>query len=100
MRLFSGERTEDYIKEIRSKIEREIEELSEEKITAESIDKWVEYFASKYKIDIISLEQKKIQIEVEQTEIETNNRLYTTPYQKADFFIDGYKITFKIPFLG
>lgn len=100
MRLFSGERTEDYIKEIRSKIEREIEELSEEKITADSIDDWVDYFASEYKIDIISLEQEKIQMNVKQTEIETNNRLHTTPYEKADFFIAGYKITFEIPFLG
>ena len=59
MRLFSSERTEDYIKEIKSKIEREIEELSEEKITTESIDEWVNYFVSEYQIDIISLEQKK-----------------------------------------
>lgn len=100
MRLFSSERTEDYIKEIKSKIEREIEELSEEKITTESIDEWVNYFVSEYQIDIISLEQKKVQMYAEQTEIETNNRLRTTPYEKADFFIDGYKITFKIPFLG
>ena len=100
MRLFSSERTEDYIKEIKSKIEREIEELSEEKITTESIDKWVNYFVSDYQIDIISLEQKRVQMYAEQTEIETNNRLRTTPYEKADFFIDGYKITFKIPFLG
>ena len=56
MRLFSSERTEDYIKEIKSKIEREIEELSEEKITTESIDEWVNYFVSEYQIDIISLE--------------------------------------------
>ncbi|MBF0990356.1 MAG: hypothetical protein HXK70_06410, partial [Clostridiales bacterium] len=53
MRLFSGERTEDYIKEIRSKIEREIEELSEEKITVNSIDEWIDYFVSKYQIDPI-----------------------------------------------
>ena len=59
MRLFSSERTEDYIKEIKSKIEREIEELSEEKIKTESIDEWVNYFVSEYQIDIISLEQKK-----------------------------------------
>ena len=73
MRLFSSERTEDYIKEIRSKIEREIEELSEEKITTDSIDDWVDYFVSKYQIDPILVYEDKAELNMEEVKIKKYN---------------------------
>lgn len=102
MRLFSGERTEDYIKKIRSKIEREIEELSEEKITANSIDEWVDYFVSKYQIDPILVYEDKAELNMEEVKIKKYNIFYEQDsYFEPEFFqIDGYKIIFEIPFYG
>lgn len=102
MRLFSGERTEDYIKEIRSKIEREIEELSEEKITVNSIDEWIDYFVSKYQIDPILVYEDKAELNMEEVKIKKYNISYEQDsYFEPEFFqIDGYKIIFEIPFYG
>ena len=102
MRLFSSERTEDYIKEIRSKIEREIEELSEEKITTDSIDDWVDYFVSKYQIDPILVYEDKAELNMEEVKIKKYNIFYEqdSSFEPEFFQIDGYKIIFKIPFYG
>ena len=102
MRLFNGERTEDYIKEIRSKIEREIEELSEEKITADSIDEWVNYFVSEYRIELIFVHENSVELDIKEVKIKKYNIFYEQHYSfEPEFFqIDGYKIIFKIPFLG
>ena len=102
MRLFNGERTEDYIKEIRSKIEREIEELSEEKITADSIDEWVNYFVSEYRIELIFVYENNVELDIKEVKIKKYNIFYEQHYSfEPEFYqIDGYKIIFKIPFLG
>ena len=102
MRLFSGERTEDYIKEIKSKIEREIEELSEEKITTNSIDDWVNYFISKYQIDPILVYEDKAELDMEEVKIKKYNIFYEqdSSFEPEFFQIDGYKIIFRIPFYG
>ena len=102
MRLFSSERTEDYIKEIRSKIEREIEELSEEKITTDSIYDWVDYFVSKYQIDPILVYEDKAELNMEEVKIKKYNIFYEqdSSFEPEFFQIDGYKIIFKIPFYG
>ena len=76
MRLFNGERTEDYIKEIRSKIEREIEELSEEKITADSIDEWVNYFVSEYRIELIFVHENSVELDIKEVKIKKYNIFY------------------------
>lgn len=102
MRLFSDERTEDYIKEIKSKIEREIEEISEEKITTDSIDDWVDFFVSKYQIELISVYENSVELDMEEVKIKKYNIFYERhyPFEPEFFQIDGYKIIFKIPFLG
>lgn len=102
MRLFSGERTEDYIKEIKSKIEREIEEISEEKITTDYINEWVDYFVSKYQIDPILVYEDKAELKMEEVKIKKYNIFYEQdPSFEPEFFqIDGYKIIFEIPFYG
>ncbi|EHG14715.1 Uncharacterised protein [Streptococcus pneumoniae] len=101
MDLFSKVEVSAYLEEIKTKLENEISGLSDEQITTIDIDEWSEYFYSNYQIEPILVYVDQAELDISEVKIQEYNIWSKhNPYEQEYFLVDGYKITFKIPFYG
>ncbi len=101
MNLFEKNQVSEYIGGICNKIENEISSLSNQEILSCDIDELREYYQSKYLIDPISLGEDNIEINFVDKKIRIYNQFYKTgSYEPQYYEVDGYLISFKIPFDG
>ena len=99
--LFSKVEVSAYLEEIKTKLENEISGLSDEQITTIDIDEWSEYFYSNYQIEPILVYVDQAELDISEVKIQEYNIWSKhNPYEQEYFLVDGYKITFKIPFYG
>ena len=99
--LFSNGDTTASFSAHSDKMIAKIKGLPDEKILNTSIDEWVEYFVGEYTIHPIILFMDNIVQSFSETVIREHNPLYSgNRYDYEYFQIEGYKITFTIPFDG
>ena len=99
--LFSKVEVSAYLEKIKTKMEDEILSLSDEQVTTIDIDEWREYYYSNYQIEPILIYVDQAELDISEVKIQEYN-IWSKydPYEQEYFLVDGYKITFKIPFYG
>ena len=97
--LFSKVEVSAYLEKIKTKMGDEISSLSDEQVTTIDIDEWREYFYSNYQIEPILVYVDQAELDISEVKIQEYNIWSKhNPYEQEYFLVDGYKITFKIPF--
>lgn len=97
--LFANGDTSETFKNCIQKLKNEISNLTDEKILNSDFERWVEYFVGKYQVDPITLYMDNVYKDLNETKIQQVNS-WRVEYEPAYYMIDGYKITFHIPFNG
>lgn len=103
MYLFCGEDTREYFNKIYIDIKGTIESLSNEEICGVDLDELEEYYVEKNKIEEIEIYKNHITRELSETKLKEYNHFYrmeSVEIEPEYYVIDGYKITFTIPFYG
>lgn len=101
MELFSKDEIRTYVESKQNDLEREIRGFSDQQICTCDLEEWADYFQSKYCIDPIVLYEDSIKQELSETQIKQYNTWHNyDSYEPEYFFVEGYQITFKIPFDG
>ena len=99
--LFSGEETRVYFEKISKKIESEISSMTDEEITSCDFDEWSNYLYDKYEIDPIVIFEESTTNSIDKTTVKKYNHFYRDlPYQQEYYYVDGVRITYKIPYDG
>ena len=99
--LFAKSETSATFRAHTDKLISEINVFSDEKILGANIDEWINYYFDEYKILPITLFLDNVSQTLTETKVEKYNPWYKTdPYESKTFKIDGFKITFTIPFDG
>jgi len=85
----------------KKKLSEEIEKFSDEKILGADFNEWTNYFFDTYKIQPICLFLDNTSQTMSETKVERNHPFYRrNPYEPQICYVDGYKITYTIPFDG
>ncbi len=102
MELFAGNEFSTYTSKKNDELKNEIMNISDQQITSCDLDEWADYFYSKYYIDPIVLYEDNIEQTIAETSLKQHNPWYRydIPYEPKWFDVDGYSITFKIPYDG
>lgn len=101
MKLFSKYECRQFLDNISNNLEDDINKLTDSEIINVSIQEWTEYFVSKYSIELIEVYTDKISLDVVETKIKKYNSWSRhLSYEPEYFYVDGYKITIRIPFFG
>lgn len=103
MYLFEKGETTATFRAISERIKQEIDSLSNEKICGTDIEELVEYYVCNNHIDEIEIFKDNITKELSETKIKEYNHFYRGGYEELEpqyYSIDGYKVTFTIPFDG
>lgn len=84
-------------------IKKEIDRLSNEVICSTDLDELEEYYVAKHQIEEIDLLKDNITKELSETKVKSYNHFYRGGYRDFEpeyYMIDGYRVTFTIPFDG
>ena len=86
---------------VSKKIESEISSMTDEEITSCDFDEWSNYLYDKYEISPISLFEESTTNSISKATIKRYNQLFNRlPYEKEYYYVDGVRITYKIPYDG
>ena len=101
MELFSRKELSQYTAERYKELEKEIQGFSDQQICTCDIEEWADYFQSKYYIDPIILYESNIEQSISESVLKQYNTWHRMdPYEPEYYNVDGYSISFKIPFDG
>lgn len=101
MELFAGNEIATYIESKQKDLESEIKRFSDQQISTCDIEEWADYYQSKYYIDPIVLYEDSIEQDLSETQIKQYDVWHTyDSYEPEYYYVEGYQITFKIPFDG
>lgn len=103
MQLFEKGETTASFRALSDKIKQEIDKLTNEEICNMDLGDLEEYYVAKYQIEEIQIFKENITKELSETKIQKYNYFYKPRYSELgsqDDVIDGYKVTFTIPFYG
>lgn len=101
MELFDGQETRTYIARCAQQLKAEVEGMSDEDITTCDIQEWTDYLVDKYTIATITLFDDELTHQVDRAKIRRHNAFAGyDPYEPRYFEVDGYKITFHMPYDG
>lgn len=103
MKLFEKGETTASFRALSDKIKQEIAGLTNEEICNTDLGDLEEYYATKYQIEEIQIFNENITKELSETKIQKYNQFYSSGYSEFGpqyHMIDGYKVTFTIPFEG
>jgi hypothetical protein len=82
-------------------MKEKIRSLSDDQILGSDLAEWISYYFDLYKIQPISLFLEHANPKLEEVKIEKYNEFaYFDPYRPKKILIDGYKISYNIPFDG
>lgn len=102
--LFEKNLTTNVFKAKFKKVADEIEKLPNDQIYGVDIDDLAKYYADRSFIEELVIFKDNIEKELSETKIKVYNRSYRggmyRNYESEYYFIDGYKVTFTIPFDG
>lgn len=101
MDLFSDNVVSTYISQKQVDLEKEIQRFSDQQILTCDFDEWADYFESKYYIDPIVLFEDSIEQDLSETQIKQYNVWHRHDIYEPEYYnVDGYKVTFRVPFDG
>lgn len=101
LEFFNGNDTRVYTSQFAQKLKDEVSKMSDSNISTCDIQEWVDYLVGKYEIIPITLFEESITQSLSETKVKRYNPFSKhSPYEKEYFDIDGYRITFTIPFDG
>lgn len=103
MKLFEKGETTASFRALSDKIKQEIDKLTNEEICNTDLGDLEEYYVAKYQIEEIQIFKENITKELSETKIQKYNQFYSPGFSEFGsqyHMIDGYKITFTIPFDG
>ena len=102
MTFFNGKSVREYTDGVYKRLREEIDVFSNHDITTCDDDEWIDYFYSKYYVNPITLFEDNINREINEAKIKRANQFYRRghPYEAEYYMLDGYKITYKIPYEG
>lgn len=103
MNLFEKGETTSWFRAISDNIRDEINKLTNAEICNTDLGDLAEYYFAKYQIEEIQIFTEIITKELTETKIQRYNQFYRPGYSEFGsqyHMIDGYKITFTIPFDG
>jgi hypothetical protein len=98
--FFNGNDARNYFAALHTKMEAEIEKMSDAEIVSCDCEEWAYYFASKFYVEPISILETNIEKKLSETKIRRENLLCGYSYGKDFCEIDGVRVTFRIPFDG
>jgi hypothetical protein len=98
--LFQKGETSAVLSERNINLKQEIKNLSDNDILYRDFEEWVNYFFEKYKIQPITLFMEKVTRSLSETKVKQLNPLRDFYGESEVCLVDGYKITFNIPFDG
>lgn len=99
--LFANGETSATLRAYAGELECEIKGLSNEKVLGGDLDEWVNYYFEEYKIQPISLYMENVSQILSETKVKQYNPFSRNDgYEPEYYMIDGYKITFTIPYDG
>ncbi len=100
MDLFRGKEVHYYTSKKYDEMKNEIMSFSNQTIMTADFDEWVVYFESKYYIQPIEVFEDNIDSEISETKLKCLDKWGYDIYGQEYVIIDGYCITFTIPFDG
>lgn len=101
MKFFTGKEVSDFVKGIHEKMKQEVFALKDSEILTCDFEQLVDYLESKYYIEPIKLFESDIDKTMSETKVKWYNQwTRTSSYEPEYYMIDGYCITFAIPFDG
>lgn len=101
MDFFKGDDTKVYISNSARHLKDEVDKISDSNILTCDIQEWVDYLTEKYEIVPIILFEENIIQSLSETKVKKYSSFSRhTSYEKEYYEIDGYRITFTIPYDG
>ena len=82
-------------------LSQEISNLSEDRVLRNSPEELCEYFADKYKVEPVEIDEAGIQVDYGDAQIEVSHRFdYAVFNQGRPAYVSGTRVTFFVPFSG
>lgn len=101
MKLFDRKDTRTYTSQVAQQLKDEVSRISDTNISTCDIQEWIDYLVGKYAIPPVVLLEEAVSHKLEEVKVKRYNHWYRQmPYEKEYFEVDGYQITFSIPFDG
>ena len=101
MDLFSDKKVSSYTAGRYEDMRNEILRFSDQQILTCDFEEWADYYESKYYICPITLFEDAIEQDLSETTIKQCNVWHRHGFPEPEYYnVDGYKISFKIPFDG
>lgn len=98
--FFNGIDSRNYFASFYSKMETEVEQMSDAEIVSCNFEEWADYLATKYSVAPISIFETNIEKTLSETKVKRANPFRGYPGERDYFEIDGVQVRFKIPFDG
>lgn len=98
--FFNGIDSRNYFASFYSKMETEVEQMSDAEIVSCNFEEWADYLATKYSVAPISIFETNIEKTLSETKVKRANPFRGYPGERDSFEIDGVQVRFKIPFDG
>lgn len=98
--FFNRGELRNYFATFHSKMNTEVEHMSDSEIISCDIEEWANYLADKYCILPIKIFESNIERTLEKTKVKKSNPFRGGPFERDYFEIDGVKVTYKILFDG
>ena len=101
MNLFSGGEVRVYTRQKYEDLEQDVLRISDQEIISADLDAWADYMESKHRIDSITVYEDHVEQSLAETKIKKYNIFSKhDPYEPEYYLMDGYRVTFTIPFDG
>ena len=99
--LFSGEETRVYTSKAANKLKEEVNAMSDADITSCDFGEWINYLVSKYQISPVVLYEDNATQALTEIKVKQYNPFSKhLPYEKDYYEVDGYRLTYTVPFDG
>lgn len=101
MELFRKKEARIYFDEKKAELASEIVSMSDNDIMTADFEAWIEYYVSKYQIEPIVLYETNITLNINETKVKRYNQWSSMDRNESKYYmIDGYSISYKIPYDG
>lgn len=101
MELFNSTESRIFFSNIQNNLSNEISQMSDDNILSADFNDWISYYQSKYELNPIIFFEENIENDLKEEKLKRYNYWHKQiPYEPEYHIIDGYRLTFKIPFDG
>lgn len=101
MNLFSERDTREYFDSISKELKYEVSKITDDDIINCDFDEWIDYLYNKYEITPITLYEENTEKYIEEVKVKKRNPFFLEgTFEQEFYFIDGVKITYRIPYDG